>query len=122
MNVTSTNLKGMSVDRLTTLRGEVDAILATKIAEERRNIQDQLGRLDRLTGNGARAKSGRGGVRGAVAPKYANPDDPTETWAGRGLKPRWLQAALKAGGKLEDFSIEASGKKPRGRAKKARTK
>jgi DNA-binding protein H-NS len=26
-----------------------------------------------------------------------------ETWAGRGMKPRWLQAALKAGRKLEEF-------------------
>jgi DNA-binding protein H-NS len=42
-----------------------------------------------------------------VAPKYRNPDNPAETWAGRGLKPRWLAAALKTGKKLEDFSITA---------------
>jgi DNA-binding protein H-NS len=57
-----------------------------------------------------------------VPPKYHNPDDPTQTWAGRGLKPRWLAAALKAGRKLEDFSIEATGKKPRDAPKKARQK
>ena len=50
------------------------------------------------------------GVRGSVAPKYRNPDNPAETWAGRGLKPRWLAAALKSGKKLEHFSIAAPAK------------
>ena len=39
-----------------------------------------------------------------------------ETWAGRGLKPRWLTAAIKGGKKLEDFSIavkKTAGRKPR---------
>jgi DNA-binding protein H-NS len=122
MNVSSTNLKSMSVDRLTALREQVDAVLNSKVADERRNLQDQLSRLDRLAGAGTRAKgSGRGGMmRGAVAPKYRNPENPGETWAGRGLKPRWLAAALKAGKKLEDFSIQAPQTRGRGRPKKAR--
>jgi DNA-binding protein H-NS len=49
------------------------------------------------------------GARGAVAPKYRNPENPSETWAGRGLTPRWLAAALKGGKKLEHFSICAGG-------------
>jgi DNA-binding protein H-NS len=52
----------------------------------------------------AKAAFGRG-VRGKVAPKYRNPENPAETWAGRGLKPRWLAAALKSGKKLDDFMI-----------------
>jgi DNA-binding protein H-NS len=57
----------------------------------------------------SKAAFGRG-VRGKVAPKYRNPENPGETWAGRGLKPRWLAAALKSGKKLEDFSIGGAGK------------
>jgi DNA-binding protein H-NS len=60
------------------------------------------------------------GPRGAVAPKYRNPDNPSETWAGRGLKPRWLAAATKGGKKLEDFAIGSATKSPP--AKKARKK
>jgi DNA-binding protein H-NS len=120
MNVSAVNLKSMSIDRLCALRDQVDAALNSKVAEERRSVEHRLGNLSRLVANGARVKGVKGGgPRGAVAPKYANPDNPAETWAGRGLKPRWLQAALKAGGKLEDFSIEGSGKKPRAK-KKAR--
>jgi DNA-binding protein H-NS len=43
---------------------------------------------------------------GAVPPKYRNPENESETWAGRGLKPRWLAAAIKAGHKLDDFLID----------------
>jgi DNA-binding protein H-NS len=114
------NLKSMSIDKLSKLREQVDAALSTKVIEERRAVQDQLGRLERLATNGLRARAGRGGPRGAVAPKYRNPENPSETWAGRGLKPRWLAAALKSGKKLEDFSIAGPGKKTRSVPKKAR--
>jgi H-NS histone family len=39
-----------------------------------------------------------------VAPKYRNRENLTETWAGRGLKQRWLTAAIK-GGKKQDDSL-----------------
>ncbi len=96
--------------------------LNAKAIEERRAVQDQLSKLDRLAAGGSRGKGVRGGLRGAVAPKYRNPDNLEETWAGRGLKPRWLAAALKTGKKLEDFSITAPVKRGRAAAKKARRK
>ena len=37
--------------------------------------------------------------------KYRNPDNALETWAGRGLKPRWLKKLLRQGRKLEDLAI-----------------
>jgi DNA-binding protein H-NS len=43
--------------------------------------------------------------RSKSAAKYANPDDRSQTWTGRGRKPNWLVARLKKGAKLEDFSI-----------------
>ena len=44
-----------------------------------------------------------GSERKAVAAKYK--DDQGNQWTGRGLKPRWLTAALTAGRKLEDFAV-----------------
>jgi DNA-binding protein H-NS len=44
-----------------------------------------------------------GTERKAVAAKYK--DDQGNQWTGRGLKPRWLTAALAAGKKLEDFGV-----------------
>ena len=40
-----------------------------------------------------------------VPPKYRNPSSKSETWSGRGMKPRWLVAQLGKGKKLADFEI-----------------
>jgi DNA-binding protein H-NS len=116
------NLKSMSVEKLSKLREQVDAALSAKVIEERRTLQDELGKLERLATGRSRVKAGRAGTRGPVAPKYRNPANPAETWAGRGLRPRWLAAALKSGKKLEDFSISTPGKSTRAAPKKARRK
>jgi DNA-binding protein H-NS len=46
----------------------------------------------------------RGG-KGKVAPKYRNPNG-TETWSGRGKRPRWFLAAMKSGKKEKDLLIK----------------
>ncbi|KGQ20823.1 DNA-binding protein [Lysobacter dokdonensis DS-58] len=56
--------------------------------------------------NGAPArKSTKGYKLGKVAPKYRNPQNPSETWAGRGQQPKWMATQIAAGRKLEDFLI-----------------
>src|SRR5579864_6672657 len=100
------NLKSMSVDKLVVLRNRVEAALGTRVAETRRTLESKLAKL---TGTN-RGRAGVRGVRGKVAPKYRNPDNPSETWAGRGLRPRWLAAALKGGKKLEHFAISVPAK------------
>ena len=47
----------------------------------------------------------RGGKTGKVAPKYRNPAG-SETWSGRGKRPRWFLAALKTGKKEKDLLIK----------------
>src|SRR5258708_6821884 len=97
------NLKSMSIDKLTKLRDQVGTALHSKVANERRTLEAELTKLSRLSTSQLRSKGL--GVRGPVAPKYRNPENPSETWAGRGLTPRWLAAAIKAGKKLEHFNI-----------------
>jgi len=47
-----------------------------------------------------------GSARGrSVPPKYRNPADPAQTWAGRGVQPRWFREALAAGRTTEDLLI-----------------
>ena len=97
-------LKTMSVTKLRDLKAKVDAVIAQKVSERRRELEGELSKLVQLEGRG-RGKIGRGGPRGSVTPKYRNPGDPSQTWAGRGLRPRWLVAAMKSGKKLDDFLI-----------------
>lgn len=55
--------------------------------------------LAELTG----ASAGR--KRSPSVPKYANPADASDTWSGRGRKPRWFSEALAKGKKPEDLAI-----------------
>ena len=113
------NFKSMSVEKLTKLIGDAEAALRSKVSETRRSLESQLARLANYATGAPRSR--RGGVRGKVAPKYRNPANPSETWAGRGLKPRWLVAALKTGKKLEYFSVESPAKgSPKKTARKAK--
>ena len=47
-------------------------------------------------------------ARRPVAPKYRNPET-GDTWTGRGLKPKWVEASLAAGKSLGELLIPASG-------------
>jgi DNA-binding protein H-NS len=97
-------LKTMPIAKLQALKSQVEAAISAKVTERRRELESELSKLAGF-GGGEASKFGRGGRMGSVAPKYRNPENPTETWAGRGLKPRWLTAAMKGGKKLEDFLI-----------------
>ena len=61
-------------------------------------------------GNGvaktAARKSTKGYKLGKVAPKYRNPQNPSETWAGRGQQPKWMATQIAGGKKIEDFLIK----------------
>jgi DNA-binding protein H-NS len=55
-------------------------------------------------GPSAPRPSRKGQPLGKVAPKYR--DSATgSTWSGRGLKPKWLVAALAAGRSLDEFKL-----------------
>jgi DNA-binding protein H-NS len=113
------NLKSMSLDKLVALKDKVEAALISKVAVERRALQDGLSKLTRFQGGASLSKFAlRGGARGTVAPKYRNPENHSETWAGRGLKPRWLSAALKSGKSQEDFLIAGVAKAPKANGRK----
>jgi len=43
--------------------------------------------------------------RAKVAPVYRDPENPENTWTGRGRKPKWLVAALESGLDIEKFKI-----------------
>jgi DNA-binding protein H-NS len=78
-------------ERATKLRAKISAM----VKAEGFAIEDVFG------GAGAR----RGGVRRKVKPKYRNPADPSQTWTGRGKRPRWYQAALASGKKEKELLI-----------------
>jgi DNA-binding protein H-NS len=110
------NLSSLSIDELWALHEEVGAMLSEKITAEKRELEKRLAKLNRnsisekVTVKRAVLQSGeRRPARRKyppVFPKFQNPADPTETWAGRGKQPRWLVSQLKAGKKMNDFLID----------------
>jgi DNA-binding protein H-NS len=112
-------LKTMPVAKLQALKSQVEAAISAKVTERRRELEAQLSKLSRFGGRGGKtSKFGRGGGTGAVAPKYRNPENRAETWAGRGLKPRWLTTAMKGGKSLEDFAIAPGTAAPKANGRK----
>jgi DNA-binding protein H-NS len=95
------DLNSMSLDQLWALREQVCTELNRKIPEERARIEGRLRELQRATRSDARRPYPR------VFPKFRNPTQPSETWAGRGKKPRWLSAELELGKQIDDFRISA---------------
>jgi DNA-binding protein H-NS len=105
-------LTGMSVEGLMDLRRRVEETLIERRAEIERQLKALTGGR-RVVRGGASALKGR-----KVSPKYRSPSG--ETWAGRGAKPRWLVAAIKGGKKLDDFLIDKSARKGRGKRRSKR--
>src|ERR1700730_5466691 len=95
-------LETMSVDHLWKLRAVISDILAARIAEEKKFIEERLFRL-RANSLPEFVNNPERGQYPRVFPKFRNPDDPSQTWAGRGKQPRWLTALLEAGRQVDEF-------------------
>ena len=98
----------MSVDELLSLHEFVSAALARKIPAETARVNQRLRQLG-LVAVSHNVKMGHARrPYPHVFPKYRNPLQPSETWAGRGKKPRWLTAQLKSGKQIDDFRIDSA--------------
>ena len=101
------NLNEMSLKELKDLHGQVTKAISTfedrkkkeALAELEEKARELGFSLSELTGTAAPRK------RAPASAKYANPADSSDTWSGRGRKPRWFDAAIKEGKKPEDMAI-----------------
>jgi hypothetical protein len=50
-----------------------------------------------------RLASDRGRILEDAAPRFRNPENPSETWSGRNAQPEWVEKALASGQRLEDL-------------------
>lgn len=111
-----TNLAAMSVEALLKLRDDIGNALSRKAGD----LQSQLAALSdggwTTSGVNKRRESKMKGRK--VAPKYRNPKNRSETWAGRGAMPRWMAAEIKKGKKREHFAIDRVAAKAKGGAGK----
>jgi DNA-binding protein H-NS len=100
-------LNSMSTETLWALHQDVTAVLAAKMAAEKRELEKRLKQINLRSGE----TFGNGRERRPypqVLPKYRNPAPPHQTWSGRGKKPLWVIKQLKSGRRIEDFRIRPS--------------
>jgi DNA-binding protein H-NS len=104
------DLDAMSVDEMWRLHEKIGQVLSVRLTSEKRELEKRLAQLRRENEMHAVSTEAPGVSRERrkyprVFPKYRNPNEPSETWSGRGKQPRWLVAALKTGHRIEEFMI-----------------
>lgn len=99
-------LANMPIEDLLELRKRVEQLISARIDAEKNALVaklDAIKRFERQVDSAASTNSHHGAK---IAPKYRNPET-GETWAGRGMQPRWMRQAIKDGSKPEDFLIDS---------------
>ena len=103
----SINLDSLSLKELKDLQSQVARAVSSFEDRKKKEVLADLEEMARAKGFTLAELTGSTVVRKrapAVA-KYANPADQSDTWSGRGRKPRWFIAALNAGKRPEDLSV-----------------
>jgi DNA-binding protein H-NS len=123
MDANLTNIEGLTEAELRDLLRNAEKLLSARVAERARATLKEARRMAAEVGFEATftkiPKSAPGAApakvttpRGPARQKYRNPNNPAETWAGRGRPPKWVQAALEVGQTLEDLAIPAAAAEP----------
>lgn len=102
------NVDKMTLKDINDLEAKLQKAKSQARERAKSELKDKIDKL--LDGSGFSVHelyslSGRGRGRGKSAAKYANPENRSETWTGRGRKPNWLVARMNKGAKLSDFAI-----------------
>jgi DNA-binding protein H-NS len=100
-----TELQQMPLDDLWALHTRISDELATRLIAEKQTLEERLRRLTSKSLE-AEARTVERRPYPAVFPKFQNPAEPFQTWAGRGKQPRWLTQQLKSGRRIDDFRIQ----------------
>lgn len=101
------NLNSLSLKELKELQSQVTKAIASFEDRKKKEALAELEERARAMGFSLAELTGATVVRkrAPAVPKYANPADRSDTWSGRGRKPRWFEAALNAGKTPEDLAI-----------------
>lgn len=101
------DLTALSLKELKQLQKDVETAIVEFKDRERRAALAEVEAFARERGLSAADLADLLGkrTRRPAAAKYANPADPSQTWTGRGRRPRWVEAALADGKGLDDLAI-----------------
>ena len=102
--MTPTDLESLSLAELKDLKKNVDKAISTFEDRVRKEALTTLEEKAREMGFSLSELTK--GVKKPKSPaKYRNPENPEQTWSGRGRKPAWFASAIEAGRDIADFEI-----------------
>lgn len=106
------DLSDLTYKQLVELRAKIDDAISERQQEERDALKAKMRQLAEESGHtledlfGTTKARNKRSATTPAAVKYRNPDNPNETWSGRGRPARWITEKLKRkGAKLEDFLV-----------------
>ena len=102
------NLNTLSLKELRDLQSQVAKAIASFEDRKKREALAEVEEKARTLGFSLAELMGAQAVlrkRSPATPKYANPSDASDTWSGRGRKPRWFESAMRSGTKPEELAI-----------------
>ncbi|VDC23218.1 H-NS histone family protein [Pseudogemmobacter humi] len=102
------DVNSLDLKELKSLQSRIARAIATYEDRRRKEALVSLEEKVREMGFSSLAELTGGQVsrkRPAGGPKFANPANPSDTWSGRGRKPRWFSEALAAGKSEADMAI-----------------
>ena len=100
------NVDRMTIQELLALEVKLQKAIVRARQRERATVKQELKALAEKRGFTLSELFDGRSKRKSVTPKYANPDDPSQIWTGRGRRPAWLVAKMKKRGtKLQDFAL-----------------
>lgn len=91
------NLQDMTDEQLKEQRQQIDAELQKRLAKQKSDAKRQIVELAKNHNINLGELAGKEKV-------YKNPENPWETWSGKGRKPKWVTDALAAGKTLDDLA------------------
>jgi len=100
-----TDFDGMTIDDLWTLHLAISKTLSEKIVAEKNLLERRLSALKPAASSEPQSRARERRAYPPVLPKFFNPEDPSQTWAGRGKQPRWLMEKLRSGRHVDDFRV-----------------
>jgi DNA-binding protein H-NS len=101
------DLNSLSLKDLKDLQSQVAKHIASFEDRRRKEALAEIEEIARAKGFSLAELTGStvARKRSPAVAKYANPADPSDTWSGRGRKPRWFAEALSAGKQPDDLAI-----------------
>ena len=101
-----TDIQNKSQEELLALIAEAQTQLETLRRSERKDVIAQINELATSIGVTVEIHETSKSTSAKIPAKFCNPDNPSQTWTGRGMAPKWLKDLVEKGHNKDEFLID----------------